>query len=103
MKTGINRTIISPLLPAIMLALVGVSVLAADTNQPSVYREFFVSPAGSDTSGSGSKESLFKTLEKARDAVRTVIPNMTGDIVVTIGGGNYPVTQTCLLYTSDAA
>lgn len=102
MKIGINRTIMNPLFPAALLALIGAGVLAAGTNQAPVYREFYVSPAGSDASRIGSKEFPLKTLEGARDAVRKVIPNMTGDIVVTIGGGNYPVTQTIVFGPQDS-
>ena len=103
MKTNMLRTFRGSLIPAAAAALIGASIMAAETDQRPVYREFFVSPAGSDTSGSGSKESPFKTLEKARDTVRQVIPNMTGDIVVTISGGTYPVTQTIVFGPEDSA
>ena len=58
----------------------------------SLYREFFVSPSGSDLA-EGTSEQPFQTLEKARQAVRATIPGMTGDIAVTLRGGRYPVRK----------
>ncbi len=55
-----------------------------------VYREFSVSPSGSD-SNPGTAARPFRTLARARDAVRAVNAKMTGDIVVSLNAGTYPV------------
>jgi len=64
--------------------------------------KFFVAPNGSDANP-GTKRKPFQTLAKARDAVRVAIPRATGDIVVTIAGGNYPVTNTVVFGPEDGA
>lgn len=66
-----------------------------------LFREFFVSPTGSDANP-GTSGKPFQTLEKARQAVRSAIPGMTGDIVVTIRGGEYPVRKTIVFGPEDS-
>ncbi len=73
----------------------------AEANQP-LYREFFVSPLGSDRNV-GSRQQPFQTLAKAQEAVRTVIPGMSGNIVVTIAGGAYPMQAPLVLSPEDSA
>ena len=53
---------------------------------------FYVSPTGSDDNP-GTLAAPFKTITKARDAVRTVNTAMTEDIHVVLRGGNYPVAS----------
>lgn len=52
----------------------------------------FVSPDGQD-SWAGTKRHPFRTLERARDAVRALTPSMTTDIVVNLRGGTYALEQ----------
>ena len=75
--------------------------LHAQNDQP-FFREFFVSPTGSDAN-TGTSSSPFQTLEKARQAVRTAIAGMKGDIAVTICGGTYPVRKTITFGPEDSA
>ena len=65
--------------------LAATSELAAKSS-----REFYVSPVGDDTHP-GTKSKPFLTLAHTRDAVRVVSGGMTGDIVVNLRGGNYPL------------
>lgn len=51
-----------------------------------------LSPSGDD-SNAGTITAPFKTLQHARDVVRTVNSDMTGDIDVYLRGGNYPVSR----------
>jgi len=53
---------------------------------------FYVSPTGDDANP-GTLQAPFKTVTKARDAVRAVNTTMTEDINVYLRGGNYPVTS----------
>lgn len=50
-----------------------------------IWKEFYVSPLGDDK-GDGSKNSPFKTIEKAKEKVRSLNKDMKGDIVVHLNG-----------------
>ncbi len=63
---------------------------------------YYISPSGSDTAGDGSIGNPWRTLTKARDVVRTVNGNMTGDIIVYLRGGNYTLTSGLVLNASDS-
>ena len=54
---------------------------------------YYVAPNGNDANP-GTITSPFRTLQRARDVVRTVNANMTGDIYVYLRGGSYPVSST---------
>jgi len=58
-----------------------------------LYKELFVSETGSDTND-GSEKSPFKTLNRAKEEVALLRDSMTGDIVVNILPGYYPVEET---------
>ena len=81
-----------------VMATVPGDVLSA----PGIQQEFFVASGGSDANP-GTRERPFQSLEKARDAVRLLLPGMTGDIAVTIGGGTYPVRHTIEFGPRDSA
>lgn len=55
--------------------------------------DFYVSPTGNDLHA-GSNDRPFRTLSRARDAVREVNKAMTEDIVVHLAGGRYPIADT---------
>jgi hypothetical protein len=76
---------------AIFLAAAFFLLPAAPALAAKTFREFYVSPAGGDANP-GTKTKPFLTLTHARDAVRAVNQTMTGDIIVNLRGGNYPVT-----------
>jgi hypothetical protein len=52
---------------------------------------YYVAPTGSDDNP-GTMNAPFLTVSKARDVVRTINTNMTGDIRVYLRGGTYTVT-----------
>jgi hypothetical protein len=62
---------------------------------------YYVAPDGNDTNP-GTITSPFRTLERARDVVRTINASMTGDIYVYLRGGNYPVNSTIELGPTDS-
>ncbi|MGB2819489.1 MAG: right-handed parallel beta-helix repeat-containing protein [Phycisphaerae bacterium] len=82
--------------PWLMWLLIPLAALGAEPQ-----RTFYVSPSGSDENP-GSEARPFKTIEKARDAVRAINARMTGDIVVVLRGGTYPVARTLLFETKDS-
>ncbi|MBM4042402.1 MAG: right-handed parallel beta-helix repeat-containing protein, partial [Planctomycetes bacterium] len=80
---------------SLWLLLAGLA-LAAEPKQ-----SFFVSPNGADENP-GTEARPFKTIEKARDAVRAVNAKMTGDIVVILRGGTYPLARTLAFGPEDS-
>lgn len=62
---------------------------------------YYVAPNGNDANA-GTISAPFKTLRHARDVVRTVNDNMTGDINVYLRGGNYPVSSTIDFTSADS-
>jgi hypothetical protein len=62
---------------------------------------FYVAPTGND-SNPGTITSPFRTLQHARDVVRTVNANMSGDINVFLRGGTYPVSSTIDFGSGDS-
>jgi hypothetical protein len=77
---------------ASILALIAIPVLQAPA-QAVVQATFFVSPTGDDANP-GTSALPFKTLGRARDAVRAINTGMTGDVVVDIAPGDYYVDST---------
>jgi hypothetical protein len=68
---------------------------------PSGEVALYVSPTGSD-SNPGIEESPFLTIDRARDAVRSLNQDMAGDIVVYLRGGVYPVKDTLRFGSRDS-
>jgi len=62
---------------------------------------YYVSPQGNDCNP-GTLALPFRTLSKARDVVRTVNSAMTGDIIVYLRGGTYPLTSTLAFAAADS-
>ncbi|MBO4269891.1 RICIN domain-containing protein [Microbispora triticiradicis] len=62
---------------------------------------YYVAPDGNDANP-GTIASPFRTLQRARDVVRTVNANMSGDIYVYLRGGNYPVGSTIDFTPADS-
>ena len=76
-------------------------IASAEPDVSGLTAQFFVSPDGSD-SGEGSFESPFKTIGAARDAVRRLNGDMSGDIVVYLRGGDYRITEPVVFDTRDS-
>ena len=72
-----------------------------NAQKTSIQAIYYVSPRGNDRNA-GTETSPFKTIEKARDAVRRINKNMTGDIVVAVGGGEYPIDSTIVFNETDS-
>ena len=87
---GVLKKTASVLLSASLLtgSWIGSVPANAEETEEKIQQEFYVSVTGSD-SGDGSKENPFATVERARQAVDEVNDNMTGNIIVNIGAGDY--------------
>jgi hypothetical protein len=82
------------LIPAVMTAAcLCVASGARAENTEGTAQEFFVSLSGNDQ-GPGTKDRPFRTIARARDAVRALEDKDRGDIVVSIHGGVYQTPQT---------
>jgi len=63
---------------------------------------FYVSPNNGSDSNSGTLTQPFATIQKARDAVRSINGSMTGDIIVYLRGGNYYLDSTISMDERDS-
>lgn len=63
--------------------------------------DFYLSPDGDDAHP-GTQAEPFASLERARQAVRTVNGAMTGDIVVQLAPGDYPTTSPVIFGAEDS-
>jgi hypothetical protein len=79
------------------------AVVVADQRAASAATQatYYVAPNGND-SNPGTIISPLRTWQRARDVVRTVNANMTGDIYVYFRGGSYPVSSTIELGPNDS-
>jgi len=83
--------------------LVGVSVSMAEVKEwvGKVEVSFHVAPDGNDNY-EGTKKRPFASFERARDAVRNLGPEITGDILIEIAPGDYFRQQTFVLEPQDS-
>jgi hypothetical protein len=86
-----NRTMSAALATALS-ALLLASLTTPTPASAATQAAYYVAPNGNDANP-GTITAPFKTLQHARDVVRTVNDNMTGDINVYLRGGNYPVSS----------
>ncbi|MFC8435802.1 RICIN domain-containing protein [Streptomyces sp. NPDC057253] len=93
------------LLPAALTMALSATVLTSLTTptpaSAATQATYYIAPNGDD-SNSGTISAPFKTLQHARDVVRTVNSNMTGDINVYLRGGTYPVNSTINFTSADS-
>ncbi|WP_252177670.1 right-handed parallel beta-helix repeat-containing protein [Endozoicomonas sp. 4G] len=95
-----NRKVISTL--ALSALAVAISGCDNESNDPvNSDSTFYVSPQGDD-SNSGSIESPWKTLEKAKEHVRSINTGMSQDIEIILADGVYQLDSTFELTSSDS-
>jgi len=70
-------------------------------SKPNIQAVFYISQSGNDSS-SGSEIQPFKTLDRARTEVRKLNANMTGDIIVQLGGGRYYLDSPFVMNQQDS-
>ncbi len=64
-------------------------------------KEIFVSPVTGNDAGDGSKESPFKTIERAKTEANLIKNSVNGDIYVYLRGGTYPLQNTLTFSKAD--
>ncbi|GAB3970954.1 hypothetical protein GCM10027615_28650 [Plantactinospora veratri] len=77
--------LVAAMLPAVFADQPPASAAAQET--------YYVAPDGNDANP-GTVQAPFRTVQRARDVVRTVNASMSGDIQVYLRGGRYPVSST---------
>src|SRR3989338_6453765 len=78
-----------------------ITTISTTTILPSSFT-YYVSPSGNDSNAGTSVSAPFRTIEKARDAVRAINANMTQDITVYLMGGTYKLDQTLVFNQDDS-
>lgn len=91
------RSVVVALVVGATVAIAPVVAPAASAADTTLY----VAPNGSD-SANGSITAPFATLQHARDVVRTMNANMSGDITVYLRAGTYPISSTVTFGTQDS-
>lgn len=88
------------LAPLVSIVIGTASPIVVDA---AVQATYYVDPVnGNDNNNGTSTGTAFKTITKARDVVRTVNSNMTGDIMVYLRGGTYFLTDTVVFNATDS-
>lgn len=98
---GIKK-IIAAMIAIIMSVLGTVDFLGVINKECPVMTEYYVSLTGDD-SNDGSKDAPFATIERARDEIRKLTGNMTGNIIVHISDGEYVLENTLTFDERDSA
>jgi hypothetical protein len=94
MKAAVSTVRRSLLATAVLIA--SASTAAVTDQLPAsgaTQATYYVAPDGNDANP-GTITSPVRTLQRARDVVRTVNAGMTGDLTVYLRGGIYPVSST---------
>ncbi|WP_010243045.1 carbohydrate-binding protein [Acetivibrio cellulolyticus] len=100
-RTAFKRHIIILMAILFMISLFATDTLFIPTVEAATQATYYVSPTGSD-SNPGTLNEPFKTITKARDVVRTINSDMTGDICVFLRGGTYNITDTITFDPQDS-
>ena len=85
----------------IALCMSAVPIVSQAEQEINIQATYYVSLNGNDAN-SGTKNSPFRSIERARDEVRKINQNMTGDIVVEIENGRYYIENTIELDERDS-
>jgi Right handed beta helix region len=88
---------------SLAIAKAGVQTARVSTprSSSSVMATYYVAPNGKD-SNPGTSTQPFQTITKARDVVRSINSAMSGNIVVYLRGGTYPVKETIAFDDRDS-
>lgn len=100
--TAIKRCFVVTLSFLIMMcSIVTFTAFPVEVSAATTQAAYYVAPSGSD-SNPGTIDAPFQTITKARDVVRTINKNMTGDIYVYLRGGDYRINSTITFGTEDS-
>lgn len=100
-RTAINLHITGLTALLFIVSVFAINPISLPAVMAATQATYYVSPAGSD-SNPGTINEPFQTITKARDVVRTINSDMTGDIYVYLRGGTYNITSTITFDTRDS-
>src|SRR6266516_715712 len=101
---GAKEPSVSPTRVAVIgaAALAAAALLVALPAGAATQATVYVSPGGNDANTGTSASQPVKTLQRARDIVRTLNQGMTGDLVVSLANGTYQLSQPLTLDAQDS-
>ncbi|MGL4346022.1 MAG: right-handed parallel beta-helix repeat-containing protein, partial [Cellulosilyticaceae bacterium] len=106
LKRNITKMLVGIMVANTAFANVGLTTFAKDLstaqNESSQEQAIYVETDGDDLTGDGTKEKPFATIQRAKEKVREMNDNMTGDITVYIGEGDYYLDETIEFNVEDS-
>lgn len=100
-KASIKRCVLFLTIMLFLVSVFPINPAFMHTVKAATQATFYVSPTGDDNNP-GTLNEPFKTITKARDVVRTLNNNMTGDIYIYLRGGVYNITSTITFGPQDS-
>lgn len=96
------KRIIATMLTLLMTLTGNIDFAGVVFKPETVMAEYYVSTTGND-SNAGTAESPFATIERARDEVRKINDDMSGNIIVHVAEGTYKLSDTLTFDERDSA
>ncbi len=96
------KRIIATMLTLLMTLTGNIDFAGVIFKPETVMAEYYVSTTGND-SNAGTAESPFATIERARDEVRKINDDMSGNIIVHVAEGTYNLSDTLTFDERDSA
>ena len=96
------KRIIATMLTLLMILTGNFDFAGVIFKPETVMAEYYVSTTGND-SNAGTVESPFATIERARDEVRKINDDMSGNIIVHVAEGTYKLSDTLTFDERDSA
>src|SRR5256885_4588210 len=97
-----KRSIFTRALAVLAVTVLGALVAPVPAHADGASTSVYVAPWGDDRAGGRTWWQPVRSLERARDLVRALVPAMTGDITVRLFPGEYPLTQPLHLDARDS-
>jgi hypothetical protein len=90
-----NKSTSQTIIGVLIMLCLQATMLVAQTN-------YYIDPTNGNDSNIGNIVKPFKTLSKARDFVKTVNANMTGNITIYLRGGDYQLSESLIFGVNDS-
>ena len=97
-----KRSILTRALAVLAVTVLGALVAPVPAHADGASTSVYLAPWGDDRAGGRTWWQPVRSLERARDLVRALVPAMTGDITVRLFPGEYPLTQPLHLDARDS-
>ncbi|MDF2927128.1 MAG: hypothetical protein K0R57_6042 [Paenibacillaceae bacterium] len=101
-RPGLSLLVAAALVCGLFITPYGEPVLHASESTAAIQAEYYVDPVQGNDGQAGTELAPFRTLGKARDEVRAINGQMTGDIIVYLRGGTHSLSETLALTEQDS-